>query len=45
MEVMTPSQIVQKIQTRFGEKIKAAFPEDKHPRVHVDAGDWREIAH
>src|SRR5205823_13489941 len=44
LEVMTPSQIVQKIQTRFGEKIKAAFPEDKHPRVHVDAGDWREIA-
>ena len=34
---MSPSQIVQKIQSRFGEKIKAVFPEDKHPRVHLDA--------
>src|SRR5947209_7897754 len=41
---MTPQQIVQKLTARFGEKITAAFAEDKHPRVHIDAADWRELA-
>jgi NADH-quinone oxidoreductase subunit C len=41
---MTPQQIVQKLTARFGDKIKASFPEDKHPRIHIDATDWREIA-
>ncbi len=41
---MTYQQIVQKLQHRFGEAIKAAFPDDKHPRIHISACDWREIA-
>lgn len=41
---MTPQQIVQAIQDKFGEKIIASFPDDKHPRVHINAGDWREVA-
>ncbi len=41
---MTPNQIVQKLQQRFNGKIAAAFPDDKHPRIHIDAADWREIA-
>jgi NADH-quinone oxidoreductase subunit C len=41
---MTPREIVQIIQDRFGEQIIAAFPDDKHPRVHVDAEHWRALA-
>jgi len=41
---MTPSQIVAILQEHFGDRITAAFPEDKHPRVHLDAKDWRAVA-
>ena len=41
---MTSQQIVAALQERFGEKIIAAFADDKHPRVHVNADDWREVA-
>jgi NADH-quinone oxidoreductase subunit C len=41
---MTPQQISHAISAKFGTKIIAAFPDDKHPRVHVNAGDWRELA-
>ena len=41
---MTPQQIVATLQEKFGGKITAVFPDDKHPRVHVDASNWREIA-
>jgi NADH-quinone oxidoreductase subunit C len=41
---MTPAQIVAALTERFGDRILAAFPEDKHPRVHVNATDWRAIA-
>jgi len=41
---MTSSQIAQAIATRFGDKIIASFPDDKHPRVHVNAEHWREVA-
>ncbi len=41
---MTPQQIATKLQSKFGDKIKASLPDDKHPRIHVDAADWREIA-
>ena len=41
---MTPADISKLITDRFGEKITAAFPSDKHPRVHVDAQNWRELA-
>src|SRR5207244_5869434 len=41
---MNPQEIAAKLQDRFGEKIVAAFLDDKHPRVHVNAPDWREIA-
>ena len=41
---MTPQQIARAIQDKFGRKIIAAFPDDKHPRVHVHAGDWLPLA-
>jgi NADH-quinone oxidoreductase subunit C len=41
---MTPAQIAAALQDRFGDRIVAAFPDVKHPRVHVAATDWRAIA-
>jgi NADH-quinone oxidoreductase subunit C len=41
---MTPAQIVAVLTEKFGPQITASFPDDKHPRVHVDAGNWRAIA-
>lgn len=41
---MTSPEIADRISQRFGDKIIASFPEDKHPRVHVNAENWRELA-
>ena len=41
---MTSQQIVQALSDKFGAKITASFPDDKHPRVHVSAQDWRAVA-
>ena len=39
-----PREIAAVLQERFGSVITAALPDDRHPRVHVDAGHWREVA-
>jgi len=41
---MTAEQIAGTLSDRFGGKIRASLPNDKHPRVHVDAADWLPIA-
>ncbi|MDB5319025.1 MAG: NADH-quinone oxidoreductase subunit [Phycisphaerales bacterium] len=41
---MSPQQIAQLLQDRFGNKILSARPDDKHPRVHIEAANWREVA-
>src|SRR5262245_1380720 len=41
---MTPQEIAAKISDRLGPKVLASLPGDKHPRVHVNASDWRELA-
>ncbi len=41
---MTPHQITQKLQDKFGSAILEAYADDKHPRVHVHADQWRAIA-
>jgi NADH-quinone oxidoreductase subunit C len=41
---MTPHEIAAVLQGRFGSAITAALPDDKHPRVHCAASDWRAIA-
>jgi len=41
---MTSTEIAGKITQRFGSKIIATFADDKHPRVHVNAEHWRELA-
>jgi NADH-quinone oxidoreductase subunit C len=40
---MKPPEIVELLNGRFGEGILEAYPEDKHPRVHVDAADARAV--
>jgi NADH-quinone oxidoreductase subunit C len=40
---MTPQEIVNLLQQRFGSRITAALPADRHPRVHVNADDAREV--
>jgi NADH-quinone oxidoreductase subunit C len=41
---MHPREIVEILTDRFGPAILAAYPEDLHPRVHVAAERWLEIA-
>jgi NADH-quinone oxidoreductase subunit C len=41
---LTPRQIVDTLNEKFGGKILAAFADDKHPRVHVDGKNLREVA-
>ncbi|CAN5457438.1 NADH-quinone oxidoreductase subunit C [soil metagenome] len=41
---MTSTQIATAIAEKFGDKIIASLPDDKHPRVHVNAEHWREVA-
>ena len=41
---MTATEIARIISDRFAARVLQSFPEDKHPRVHVDAKDWRELA-
>jgi NADH-quinone oxidoreductase subunit C len=41
---MTAQQIAEMISQRFAGSILGTFVEDKHPRVHIDAGSWRALA-
>ena len=41
---MNSNEIVSTLQQQFGEKILQAIPDDKHPRIHIDASDWRAVA-
>src|SRR3954471_7365207 len=41
---MTPQQIAHLLTEKFAEKILKALPDDKHPRIHVNAEDWGEIS-
>lgn len=41
---MTPTQIAARLGEKFASQITASHPEDKHPRIHVDAQNWRAIA-
>jgi NADH-quinone oxidoreductase subunit C len=41
---MTPREIASLLQEKFGDRITAALPDDRHPRVHVDAANWRPVA-
>ncbi|MDB5295100.1 MAG: nuoC [Phycisphaerales bacterium] len=42
--MLSPDQIVDRLRDRFGPKLLEVHPRDKHPRVHVAAEDWAELA-
>ena len=42
--MLTPHQIVERLTARFGDAITASFPADKHPRVHLPAARWADVA-
>ncbi len=41
---MTPIQIGQMLQEKFASAIVQLLSDDKHPRIHIYAKDWRPIA-
>ncbi|MFG0329199.1 MAG: NADH-quinone oxidoreductase subunit C [Phycisphaerales bacterium] len=41
---LTPQQIATKLADAFGDAILESHPGDKHPRVHIDAARWLEVA-
>lgn len=41
---MTVQEISERLQSRFGGGILESHPGSKHPRVHVEASNWRAIA-
>ena len=41
---MEPVEIVRQLIDRLGSAIEESFPEDRHPRVHVSASNWRSVA-
>jgi len=41
---MTSKEIASLLEEQFGGKILQALADDKHPRIHVDASEWRPIA-
>lgn len=41
---MTPAQIAKKLQDQFPKAVLESLPDEKHPRVRIDAKDWRPIA-
>lgn len=40
----TPTIVAAALVEKFGSAITASLPGDKHPRVHVDAPNWRAVA-
>jgi NADH-quinone oxidoreductase subunit C len=41
---MTSQQIIDALAAKFPGKLLASFPQDKHPRVHINAADWPAVA-
>ena len=41
---MNPTQIAQHLAQKFGAALTESWPEDRHPRVHLAARDWRAVA-
>jgi NADH-quinone oxidoreductase subunit C len=41
---MTPQDICQRLKVRFGPAITQSLPDDKHPRVHIQAQDLPGVA-
>ncbi len=42
--MLSPQEIAARLTARFGSLILEVFDQDKHPRVHIEAGAWRDVA-
>lgn len=41
---MDAFEIAARLEQQFGEQITASLPDDRHPRVHTTAANWRRMA-
>jgi NADH-quinone oxidoreductase subunit C len=41
---MTTQEIANQLVTRFQDRIDAVFADDRHPRIHLQAANWRSVA-
>ena len=44
MTRLAPSAIAAALSDRFGDRLTAVLPDGQHPRVHVAAQDWPDVA-
>jgi NADH-quinone oxidoreductase subunit C len=42
--IMTPHDIISRLHAKLGDNVFEAYPDDKHPRVHIDAAHLRSVA-
>ena len=42
--MLSAHQIAARLQETFASRILATFVDDKHPRIHIHADDWRAVA-
>ena len=42
--IQSSAFVSKRIGERFGDSLLASLPEDKHPRVHIDAANWLALA-
>jgi NADH-quinone oxidoreductase subunit C len=44
LTALTATDIAGRLQAKFGDALLAVLADDKHPRVHIAAEHWREVA-
>lgn len=42
--MLGPEMIISRLTSRFGRGILAAFAQDTHPRIHIHADSWPDVA-
>ena len=43
-QLLSPVAIAARLEEAFGNRLITVVTDDKHPRVHIEAQDWRELA-
>lgn len=42
--MLSPAAIADRLAAKFGDRLLETIVDDKHPRVHINAVDWRDVA-